>query len=250
MIRVENVSKKFIKSDGKKSREFFAVKNISCQIEDGKIYGVLGENGAGKTTLLRMIAGILEQTTGKIYIDNKNYHKSNEEIKNNIAYLSGNTKLYENITPRELLKIFGSIYGNKKDVLKNRIEEITNLLEMNEFIDSKIGTLSTGQTQRVNLARCLIHDPKYYILDEATTGLDVLSSQIIIDFIKKEKKRGKTIVYSTHYMEEAENICDDILIINHGKFIAETTPKELIKKTGTDNLRDAFINIIGDAHEN
>ena len=116
---------------------------------------------------------------------------------------------------------------------------------MQDFLYNRIENLSTGQTQRVNIARCLIHDPKYYILDEATSGLDVISSQIILDFIKKEKARGKTILYSTHYMEEAENICDLVLMINKGYIIKEGTPADIRKSTKTTNLRDAFFALIG-----
>ena len=120
---------------------------------------------------------------------------------------------------------------------------------MNDFLYNRIENLSTGQTQRVNIARCLIHDPKYYILDEATSGLDIISSQIILDFIKEEKGRGKIILYSTHYMEEAENICDRVLMINKGEVIKEGTPDEVKKNTKTTNLRDAFFKLIGGAHE-
>ena len=121
---------------------------------------------------------------------------------------------------------------------------------MDTFLYNRIGSLSTGQTQRVNIARCLIHNPKYYILDEATSGLDIISSQIILNFIKNEKKKGKTILYSTHYMEEAENICDKVIMINKGVIIDEGTPAKIKKDTQTTNLRDAFFKLIeGDNHE-
>lgn len=116
---------------------------------------------------------------------------------------------------------------------------------MEELQNARIGNLSTGKTQRAGIARLLVHDPKYYILDEATTGLDVISSQIILDFIKDEKKNGKTILYSTHYMEEAENICDHVLMINHGKVIETGSPQRIKELTNTTNLRDAFFRLIG-----
>ena len=250
MIIIKNVFKRFIKNVGKKANAFYAVNDVSAEIEEGTIYGILGQNGAGKTTLLRMISGIMTPTKGTITVDNEKYGKNSENIKNNIAFLSGNTKLYENITPRELLKIFGNVYGIEKSKLNQRIDEVIELLDMKSFQDNKIVNLSTGQTQRTNIARCFIHDPKYYILDEATAGLDVMSSQIIIDFIKEEKKRGKTIIYSTHYMEEAENICDKVLFINHGQKILEDTPKNIMKSTKTSNLRDAFFAVIGGQDEN
>lgn len=249
MIEINNISKQFIKNTGKKATAFYAVNKVSLNIDNGCVYGILGQNGAGKTTLLRMIAGIMTPSKGNVTIDDMKYINKAETIKKDIAFLSGNTKLYENITTYELLNIFGSIYGLDKKTLEKRINEIVNLLDMSSFVDNKIGNLSTGQTQRVNIARCFIHDPKYYIFDEATTGLDVMSSQIIIDFIKEERKKGKTIIYSTHYMEEAENICDEVVFINHGKVIDMGKPKELLKKTKTTNLRDTFFKIVGDDNE-
>ena len=246
MIKANNLTKKFIKQKNKREKEeFYADKGITFEAHDGEIIGILGPNGAGKTTLLRMIAGILEPTEGTIEFDNLNYKNNEIEIKKNIAYLSGNTKLYDTLTTYELLKMCGQIYGMDENKIAKNIEETTNILDMKSFLHNQIGTLSTGQTQRVNIARCLIHDPKYYILDEATTGLDIISSQIILDFIKKEKQKGKTILYSTHYMEEAENICDRVIMINKGIVIGEGTPKEIKQKTNTTNLRDAFFQMIG-----
>ena len=141
------------------------------------------------------------------------------------------------------------IYGISEQDSQKRIEEISKILKMEPFLYNKIANLSTGQTQKVNIARCFIHDPKYYILDEATTGLDIISSQIILEFIKKEKKRGKTILYSTHYMEEAENICDRVFMIHKGKMLRMGTPKEIKKETNTTNLRDAFFQLIGGASD-
>lgn len=249
MIEIKNVKKRFIKNVGKKAEEIYAVNDISFDVPDGMIYGVLGQNGAGKTTLLRMISGIMSPTEGSIKVDNRSYKKHDEVIKKDISYLSGNTKLYENITPSELLYIFGNVYEIDKDKLDERVKEVIKLLNMESFKDNKIGNLSTGQIQRTNIARCFINDPKYYILDEATAGLDVVSSQIIIDFIKEEKKRGKTIIYSTHYMEEAENICDKVVFINHGNVVCESTPKQIMKDTKTTNLRDAFFSVVGGAYE-
>jgi len=249
MITVKSVSKKFLKGVGKKSKEFYAVKNVSFQVADGIIYGVLGQNGAGKTTLLRMLSGIMTPTEGLVTIDDSKYHSDSEKLKKNIAFLSGNTKLYENLTPHELLKIFGTIYGISNKELDKRIKQIVKLLNLSPFEHNKIANLSTGQVQRTNIARAFIHDPKYYILDEATAGLDVMSSQIIIDFIKEEKKRGKTIIYSTHYMEEAQNICDQVLFINGGIKLLEDTPQNIMNNTQTTNLRDAFLAIVGGKDE-
>lgn len=246
VLKVNNVKKKFIKykQNGKKE-EFYANDGISFEAKEGEILGVLGPNGAGKTTLLRMVAGILEPTEGNIDFDGLNYQDNELEIKASIAYLSGNTKIYKSISAYELLHMCAEIYGVNKSDAEKRIKEISDYLGMDKFLHNRIENLSTGQTQRVNIARCLVHNPKYYILDEATSGLDIISSQIILDFIKKERDKGKTILYSTHYMEEAENICDNVVMVNKGVIIEEGTPEEIKKKTNTTNLRDAFFALIG-----
>ena len=250
MITVKNVTKKFIKTNKKKERqEFTAVDNLSFDVKEGEILGILGPNGAGKTTLLRMIAGIMTPNTGSITIDDLTYEKNETDIKKMIAYLSGNTKIYGTISPYELLKMCAEIYDVPTHEIDKRIKEISKILNMDAFLYNRIEKLSTGQTQRVNIARCMVHNPKYYILDEATSGLDIITSQIILNFIKSEKEKGKTILYSTHYMEEAENICDMIIMVNKGKIITTGTPEQIKKETKTTNLRDAFFALVGDEHE-
>ena len=245
MIRVDNVKKTFVRYKSKKEKEIFYANNgISFEANDGEIIGILGPNGAGKTTLLRMIAGILEPTEGTVNFDDLNYKENELEIKKSLANLSGNTKLYDTISCYELLKMCADIYG-VVDKQEERIKEISKILNMEGFLYNKIGNLSTGQTQRVNIARCMVHNPKYYILDEATTGLDIISSQVILNFIKEEKTKNKTIIYSTHYMEEAENICDKVIMINKGIVITRGTPSKIKEKTNTTNLRDAFFSLIG-----
>ena len=246
MIKVENLKKKFVRYKNKKEKEeFYADNGITFEAKEGEIIGILGPNGAGKTTLLRMIAGILEPTEGTVSFDGLNYKENEIEIKQNIAYLSGNTKLYDTLSTYELLKMCADIYGVPSEKIDKRIQELSKILNMDSFLYNKISNLSTGQTQRVNIARCLVHDPKYYILDETTTGLDIISSQIILDFIKQEKQRGKVILYSTHYMEEAENICDKVIMINKGIVINSGTPQKIKQDTNTTNLRDSFFAMIG-----
>ena len=246
MLEVNNLKKKFTRQDkNKKKTCFYAVNGVSFKANKGEIIGILGPNGAGKTTMLRMLAGIMEQSEGTVEIDGQNYKRNSLDIKRKIAFLSGNTKLYNRLSAHELLQMCGKLYGMNIDDINKREKEILKLLNLEEIKNAKIGNLSTGQTQRVGLARCLVHNPQYYILDEATTGLDIISSQIILDFIKEEKKRGKTILYSTHYMEEAENICDKVIMINKGQVIETGTPEEIKAKTDTTNLRDAFFALIG-----
>lgn len=246
MIEIEKVSKEFEKNiDKKKKIKFLADDNISFEVKDGEILGLLGPNGAGKTTLLRIIAGIMKPTAGEVIFDKKLLQENELEIKRNLSFLSGNTKLYKDISCIELLKMCGAYYKMEKNALDKRIDEVVKRFDMDTFKNQRIGSLSTGQTQRVGVARCVLHDPHYYILDEATSGLDIISSQIILDFIKEEKKKGKCIIYSTHYMEEAENICDRVVLLNKGKVIAIGTPKEIEKDTNTTNIREAFFKLIG-----
>ena len=247
MIEIKDVSKEFTKLDeNKKKIKIKADDNISFEVNEGEVVGLLGPNGAGKTTLLRIIAGIMNPNKGSIKIDDKDYKKNELEIKKMISFLSGNTKLYKELSPIELMVMCGKYYGVDEKELNQRIDSIVKRFSMEKFKNQRIGTLSTGQTQRVGIARCLVHNPKYYIFDEATSGLDIISSKVILDFINEEKQNGKGILYSTHYMEEAENICDRVILLNKGRVIATGTPKEILKQTKTDNLRDAFFALIGD----
>lgn len=246
MLEIKNISKKFTKKINKKETQtFYADKNITIRAEEGEVVGLLGPNGAGKTTLLRILAGVMEPTEGTIKIDNTNYKDDEINIKRKIAFLSGNTKLYKDISPYELLKMCGEYYNIEKNELEKQIHAISKRFNLDEFLHQRIENLSTGQLQRVNIARCVVHNPKYYIFDEATSGLDIISSKTILDFIKEEKTKNKCIIYSTHYMEEAENICDRVIMIHKGKIIQEGTPTEIKKVTHTSNLRDAFFALVG-----
>lgn len=249
MIEINKLSKEFEKIiDKNRKIKFYADKDISFKVKDGEILGLLGPNGAGKTTLLRIIAGIMKPTSGEVIIDRKDMKKHDIEIKKTISFLSGNTKLYKDISCIELLKMCADYYGMDKQMVNNRIDEVVKRFDMETFKDQRIGSLSTGQTQRVGVARCVLHDPHNYILDEATSGLDIISSQVILNFIKEERDKGKCIIYSTHYLEEAENICDRVVLINKGKIIDIGTPDEIKSKTDTTNLRDAFFSLIGGAN--
>ncbi len=157
-----------------------------------------------------------------------------------IGYLSGNTKLYPRFSVREYLQFLGELYGFDKDMVRKRSEEIFKVLDMEGFADNRIEKLSTGQTQRASIARCLMADPQVYILDEPTLGLDILSADAIIHFMREQKERGKTVLYSTHYLEEAQILCDRIYMIRDGRIVAHGTPAALMQQTGTDNLRAAF----------
>lgn len=245
-IEAKDLCKSFERSvkQGKKTKkeEFLAVDHISLEAQAGEIVGILGPNGAGKTTLLRMLGTLMTPTTGEIKLTDVSGNEIEQltEKKQAIGYLSGNTKLYPRFSIREYLHFLGELYGYSEQKITERTKEIFDVLDMNGFADQRIEKLSTGQTQRASIARCLMADPQLYILDEPTLGLDILSADAIIHFMKEQKKKGKIVLYSTHYLEEAQFLCDRIYMICNGKIAAKGTPAELMQKTGTDNLRDTF----------
>lgn len=248
MIIADNLVKTFTKNEKKnKKSDFNAVDGISLNVKEGEIVGILGPNGAGKTTLLRMMSKLMNPTSGMVSIRINDEEISDDiEVKRHIGYLSNNTKLYGRLSTRELLQMLGVIYGISEEDTKRRIDEISQVLTMDSFIDNRIEKLSTGQTQRASIARCLVHDPQVYIFDEPTLGLDIISSAAIVDFMKGERERGKTVLYSTYYMEEAEYLCDRIIMIHQGRIIGEGTPEELRTQTGHDSLREIFAGLIAE----
>lgn len=251
MIKAENICKQFTRNiesenkslfKGKTKEEFFAVSDISFTANKGEILGILGPNGAGKTTLLRILGGLLTPTSGKVTVCDMDGNEVTSDIerKYKIGYLSGNTKLYNRFSIVEMLSTFADVYGISKEEKTRRIDEICDVLNLNDFKNNRIEKLSTGQTQRANIARCLIHNPDIYIFDEPTLGLDIISSESIINFMKSERDKGKTVLYSTHYMEEAQYLCDKIFMMHESKMIAFDSSAGLMSETGTDNLRDTF----------
>ena len=245
-IMADNLVKTFTRNEKKNRKvDINAVDGISLTVGEGEIVGILGPNGAGKTTLLRMMSKLMKPTSGMVSIRIGEKEINDDiEVKRHIGYLSNNTKLYGRFSTTELLAMLGALYGMENKAMEKKTGEICDLLSMGDFIDNRIEKLSTGQTQRASIARCIIHDPEVYIFDEPTLGLDILSSAAIIDFMKKEREAGKTILYSTHYMEEAEYLCDRIVMIHQGRIISEGTPGELKQELGKDNLRDVFAQLI------
>ena len=246
MIEAENLCKKFERSvrRGRRSvkEEFLAVDHVSLEARPGEIVGILGPNGAGKTTLLRMLGMLMTPTEGSVRLSLADGSEIEEltQKKAAIGYLSGNTKLYPRFSIREYLKFLGELYRFDREKIRERTEEIFQVLDMEAFGDNRIEKLSTGQMQRASIARCLMADPVFYILDEPTLGLDILSADAIIHFMQEQKGQEKTVLYSTHYLEEAEFLCDRIYMLCDGKIIAEGSPAQLMEQTGTESLREAF----------
>jgi sodium transport system ATP-binding protein len=222
-----------------------AVDDVSFEVRPGEVVGLLGPNGAGKTTTLRMLAGILTPDTGRVLLDGMNIHERPLEAKRRLGFLSGDTLLYNRLTPREVLKYFGDLYGVEPATLKQRIDQLIEQFEIGAFADRACGTLSSGQKQRANIARAFLHEPQVLVLDEPTNALDVVSGQFIVESIRRERAAGRAVLFSTHVMSEAEYLCDRILLIHQGRLVDAGTLDELLARTGQKNLTDAFLHHVG-----
>jgi len=241
MIKAIQLSKTF---EDKKRGKIKAAEKVSFDVKEGEIFGLLGTNGAGKTTTLRMLATILKPTAGKATVLGFDVETQAEEVRQGIGYLTGDTNLYTRLTPREVLKYYASLFGMENGAIKTRIEELTNRFDLSEFIDTKIGKLSTGQRQRTSICRAIIQKPKLMIFDEPTAGLDPISARHITDFIKESRSQGSTMLFSTHYLREAEKLCDRIAIMHNGTIKMSGTLSEILKQTGTNDLEDAFFALV------
>jgi sodium transport system ATP-binding protein len=218
-----------------------AVEEISITVHGGEIVGLLGPNGAGKTTTLRMLAGILTPDTGTVRICGLDVHAEPLAAKRRLGFLSGDTHLYQRLTPVEVLRYFGTLYGVPEERLSTRIRTLVDELEMSAFKDRPCGTLSSGQKQRANIARAFLHDPDLLILDEPTTALDVVSGQFVAEAIRRKRNEGRAVLFSTHIMSEAEYLCDRIALMHAGRVIDEGRLPDLLARSNQKNLTDAFL---------
>ncbi len=245
MIRTHGLTKCYPTPEG---TEFCAVDHVSFEVAAGEIYGLLGPNGAGKTTTLRMIAGLLKPSEGEVFVAGCPVTADPQAVKRRIGYLTANTGLYLRLTARELLEYFAALYGLDRPAAGRRIAELSDWLEMGGFLDRRCGALSTGQKQRVNIARALIADPPVLVLDEPTLGLDVLSNRVILEMIREQAAAGKAVLLSTHALDEIERMCSRIGLIHNGRLIAEGSLPALRRQTGRERLSEIFLALV-DADE-
>ncbi len=241
MIETHNLTKVF---RDKKRGQIRAVDGISFRCQPGQIYGLLGANGAGKTTTLRMLATILQPTDGSARVAGFDITEQPEQVRTKIGFLSTATALYGRLTARELVEYFGRLNGLNGGALRRRTDELFALLGISDFADRRCDKLSTGMKQKVSIARTLVHDPPVMIFDEPTVGLDVMAARTIVGFIRDCRDRGKTVIFSTHVMSEAEKLCDTIAIIHNGKLLAEGTLSELRARSGLDDLEEIFVRMV------
>jgi sodium transport system ATP-binding protein len=217
-----------------------ALKGLDLEVRAGEVYGLLGPNGAGKTTTLRILATLLAPSSGSARVAGVDVAEDPLEVRRRIGYLSSSTGLYGRLSPRELLRYFGRLHGLAEQALEARIEELVGVFSMQEFADGRCEGLSTGQRQRVSIARAVLHDPPVLILDEPTTGLDVLAAGAMIDFVESCHRSGTAVLFSTHVLAEAERLCDRIGVIFGGELLAVGTLEQLRERTGERWLEDVF----------
>ncbi|MCK4312630.1 MAG: ATP-binding cassette domain-containing protein [Candidatus Cloacimonetes bacterium] len=246
MIVAENLTKVFIQKNNEK---LYAVNDLSFTAERGEIVVLLGVNGAGKTTAMRMLSTVLKPTSGTATIEGFDLLKHPQKVRANLGFLSGDTGLYIRLTARETITYFARLYDVEDSKIKERIDEVADLLDMHDFLDKKIDFLSTGMKQKVSIARSIIHDPPVMIFDEPTVGLDILTAKNIVSFIHKCKDDGKCVLFSTHIMREAERIADRIVMIHEGKILAQGSWEDFKKETGLHDLDDIFIHFLNRTKE-
>lgn len=216
-----------IKNLIKRYNDVLAVDNVSFSIKEGEIFGLLGPNGAGKTTTINALLGLIGFDSGEIKIFGKSLKESEKEIKRNIGIVPQDIALYEDLTVLENIKFFGGLYGLKKDELNRAIEETLQFTELTDKKNMIVKKLSGGIKRRVNIACGIVHKPKLIVMDEPTVGIDAQSRNHILNSIKKLNEMGATVIYTSHYMEEVEQICSYVVIIDKGRVIAKGTKEEL-----------------------
>jgi sodium transport system ATP-binding protein len=238
---VDGLRKIFRARDGTEVR---AVDGVSFSCAAGEIVGLLGPNGAGKTTTLRILATILPPTEGTVVVAGHDVVLSPDGVRRNLGYVSAATGVYERLSARETLVYYGQLHGMSEERLAARVEEVLDFLEMRDFADRLAGRLSSGQRQKVSLARAIVHDPPVLILDEPTANLDVIVARNVVEFVERARAAGRAILLSTHIFSEAERLCDRVVVVHQGKLLASGTQAELLAAKSVDNLEDAFFKMV------
>lgn len=242
IIQVSNLSKTYPGADQP------AINRLSFSVRRGEIFGLLGPNGAGKTTTISILSGLLLANDGHAMIGKMDWRSHSKQIKQMIGVVPQEIALYPSLTARENLTYFGRLYGLGGKQLRQRISECLELVALEKSADRRISTFSGGMKRRANLIAGLIHQPQILYLDEPTVGVDVQSRNIILDYLRQLQQNGATIIYTSHYLEEAQNLCTRVTIIDNGQVIIQGRPQELIAADAqARNLEDIFLRLTGHA---
>lgn len=249
MIEVHELAKRFPLPGG---GQVWAVRGISFTVAEGEVYGLLGPNGAGKTTTLRMLLGLLAPTSGQASIDGFASDLEPDEVKRRVGLVSASAGLYPGLTVREMLLFFADLYAVPMATARLELARLAELLGFADLLERRCQTLSTGQKQRVNLARALIHRPVVMLLDEPTLGLDVIGTQVVTEYIEHLRAEGKAVILTTHHLDEAERLCSRFGLLHQGNLVCEGTLEQLRESTGCQTLMQMFLKLsqIGSALRN
>jgi sodium transport system ATP-binding protein len=240
VIDVQSLAKSF-----GKHRQVKAVDGVSLVARDGEITGLLGPNGAGKTTLLRMLATLIAPSAGAATIDGHDIVRDRFAVRRSIGVLSDARGLYPRLTGRENIRYFGELHGLRGNALDARIDALVDVLGLADVEQRRAQGFSHGERMKVAIARALVHDPPTVLLDEPTNGLDIMSTRALRDLLRDLRAQGKCLLFSSHVMQEVSALCDRIVILGHGRVIAEGSAGELLALTGAASLEDAFVRLLG-----
>jgi sodium transport system ATP-binding protein len=238
MIEARNLSKRFGAVE--------AVKDVSFAAADGAVTGLLGPNGAGKSTCLRLIYGVLTPDGGSAAIDGLDIRGETSAARARLGVLPHAAGLYGNLTARENIGYFGSLHGMHRDLIRERTDELAEVLEMGPFIDRRARGMSQGQRIKTALARALVNDPGNLVLDEPTNGLDVMAIRNLRELLGRLRAQGRCILFSSHIMQEVAALCDRVVIIGHGRVLADDTPDSIRRRVGSASLEEAFLEVLGE----
>ncbi|HHT88315.1 MAG TPA: ATP-binding cassette domain-containing protein [Clostridiales bacterium] len=243
LTKVYKLTKKQMMEKKTKKNMVKAVDKLSLTARPGEIYGLLGPNGAGKTTALRCIASLLKPTQGNIKVKGYDTVEDSQSVRKTIGFLTNEIKLDPQFSPRYMFGFFGRLHGLDERVIEERREELFDYFGIKDFQDKKIEELSSGMKQKASLAVSLVHNPEVIIFDEPTSGLDIITARNVTDYLKHLRDEGRTVIISTHIMTEAEKLCDRIGIIINGVLVLEGTLTEILDRTNTKDLEDAFFEL-------
>ena len=251
MIEIDRVAKRFrVRSGtrtfwrGRPETEVHAVRDVSFVAADGAITGLLGPNGAGKTTTLRMLAGLVEPDAGRLVVDGIDVRTAPRAAVARLGVLSDARGLYPRLTARENIVYYGALHGMSRDAAHARAEQLADMLDLRALLERRTDGFSQGERMKTALARALVHDPPNIVLDEPTNGLDVVATRALRDSLRALRGTGsaaRCILFSTHIMQEVERLCDRVVVVAHGRTVADGSVRELLARTGLEDFEEAFV---------
>ncbi len=242
MIQISGLSRAFVNA----GKVVQAVESVDLDVKPGRVFGLLGPNGAGKTTTLRIIATLLRPDEGQVLVAGHDVVREPDAVRARLGFLTGATGLYDRLTPRETLQYFGKLQSMENDRIEERIADLEKALLMSEFMDRRVGKLSTGQKQKTSIARAMLHDPQVVVLDEPTSGLDVIASRNVVQFIRRCSEEGRTVLFSTHILSEAQSLCSDLAFIHQGRIVEHGSLDEIVARHESHDLNSIFLKVVGE----